>query len=743
MTTTANYQPHEYKPADNQAAEAIPFAFRDATDLIVTHIADADGAETVLTIGDDYAIGGDGATATGTITATADYPADDLFRVERFTNRAQLVDFDNQQRMQAEDVEGALDAQSLIDQEQDYRQGFVEDKVDTRALLVEEGQTAPAVDLTGLAVGDVFAFDGEKLVPAANSAAEAALAAETAVAARDEGALLLQQTLDAAFSNSGAFYLAMAKFPELYGDYLTANGMDGGCYDATDLSKIKQDSNGTGAAVEDQRTRYVEDLSGHGNHMNVYNSGGNDVMVRRDDDGAYQLEVVTGSYLRTANNKSLIPGGFLSAAIGYKDVNAFNIVALNNHLQQGIAIRDARNVPKNFGVLIAAFNDADGGTNDIPSPAAAYAKGLCGVMSVLVRPGFASTYLYGSSKVVGAIYDGMKRTVATTHTAGSTSISDAAFGLGTNGYGASTGEGFFKAGVWANDTIDGAMRALADAWCLWKSGQVTLRSLYYHAIPALGQSNRQGKGDASLSPFVPLLAGATYHNSGFIRAIRDPLQHLHEPPGAGSQGQQNHTALNGSLTPAYVNAYYARTGVPVYDIGCAASGRGLFSPANDFNWSRDGVLVDAAIARIKEALNHLVGLGGSYDMLHYTYMLGEQDFAGLASGAYTKQAYKDEIMFSVVDRMAEGLGIPALQCHIISSDHRGDNVDRDGSTLLDQEIYPELASEYPDQVKYVAPSQDFGINDAGNMTDPSHLGQGQLNVYGGTGGTNSAIAHGY
>src|SRR5687768_17073042 len=93
MTVSATATSVSYSPGDAMAQQSLAsLHFLDSSHLIVTH-EDADtGVLTVLAEGDNYTIGGSGTAGTATITATAEYPAGDIFHVERRTPATQPAD---------------------------------------------------------------------------------------------------------------------------------------------------------------------------------------------------------------------------------------------------------------------------------------------------------------------------------------------------------------------------------------------------------------------------------------------------------------------------------------------------------------------------------------------------------------------------------------------------------------------------------------------------------------------------
>lgn len=120
MTVETGYSSKTYKPGSAMAAEAIGFQFMDPRDLIVTHIADADGSRTLLTYGDDYIVAGDGMAvpAQGTLRATSPWPANDLFEIGRASEMRQRQKIPAHQPVPSAAFQQAIDRDILILQEQ-------------------------------------------------------------------------------------------------------------------------------------------------------------------------------------------------------------------------------------------------------------------------------------------------------------------------------------------------------------------------------------------------------------------------------------------------------------------------------------------------------------------------------------------------------------------------------------------------------------------------------------------------
>lgn len=171
MTVETVYAPHSYKPGSAGAAEAIPFEYKANSDLIVTHVADDDGARTVLAPGTHFTVGGSGPAGSGTITAIGIWPADDLFVIERDTDNRQSANYPAHEALRASEFQGDIDRLTLVTQEADERVG--------RAIVVPPGLQGSMIDDPAQNVGKFIAaaIDG-KLIWASGTGSDAGLRAD-------------------------------------------------------------------------------------------------------------------------------------------------------------------------------------------------------------------------------------------------------------------------------------------------------------------------------------------------------------------------------------------------------------------------------------------------------------------------------------------------------------------------------------------------------------------------------------
>jgi hypothetical protein len=155
MSVSVSYVPVSYHPAAAMAAQSLaglPFFASD--ELIVWHEAAETGVRTVLIEDADYAIGGlaaGGALSTAaTITALAEWPADDLFHVERRVELRQEAAWQPFEQPPATDLQRTLDRAVLGAQESRETVG--------RALAVPVGESINPLPVEQLRNGGILGF---------------------------------------------------------------------------------------------------------------------------------------------------------------------------------------------------------------------------------------------------------------------------------------------------------------------------------------------------------------------------------------------------------------------------------------------------------------------------------------------------------------------------------------------------------------------------------------------------------
>ncbi len=138
----------------------------------------------------------------------------------------------------------------------------------------------------------------------------------------------------------------------------------------------------------------------------------------------------------------------------------------------------------------------------------------------------------------------------------------------------------------------------------------------------LGQSNMAGRGDASEAS--PVAAGAGYE----YRAVSDParLHPIEDPFGINENriggiddrwGDVN--AKSGGLVPAFVNAWYERTGVPVVGVSASKGGSAISE------WAPGGKYHEDMLARLDAAGSFLKSEGIVVAHTYALFCQGETD----------------------------------------------------------------------------------------------------------------------
>lgn len=141
--------------ASTTTAYSIPFRFDDSAWLDVSTVA-SDGTVTALTLGaGDFTVGGDGSTATGTLTTTVAVPATTTLRIRRITPRTSTQDLEFTGTIPAEVTEANLDKGRMIDQDHERRRAELEE----RSLRVPDGETLAQLAAAASRAELVVCFD--------------------------------------------------------------------------------------------------------------------------------------------------------------------------------------------------------------------------------------------------------------------------------------------------------------------------------------------------------------------------------------------------------------------------------------------------------------------------------------------------------------------------------------------------------------------------------------------------------
>ena len=285
----------------------------------------------------------------------------------------------------------------------------------------------------------------------------------------------------------------------------------------------------------------------------------------------------------------------------------------------------------------------------------------------------------------------------------------------------------FEKGFTATVTsIDGGVDLLTTS----KSNMVG-RS-YIHTMPELvidtkkevdlfifmGQSNMSGfGGDASLAPEVPEGWGYEY------KAISNPdgLLHMVDPFGLNEDNTDSGvsgTKRAGTLVPAFTNAYYENTGVPVVGVSCS---RG--STNTEF-WMPGGKPLEDAVNRQLSAENWLRENGYVVRNNFMVWLQGESD-----SGKSVKE-YKSNLI-AITKEMINKTGV--TDCMIIRIGKNNPVTSAYDKVIQAQ---TELSMEYEEFV--MASTLAVTFPGEGLMSDSVHYTQEGYNLLGADAGKNVA-----
>ena len=260
----------------------------------------------------------------------------------------------------------------------------------------------------------------------------------------------------------------------------------------------------------------------------------------------------------------------------------------------------------------------------------------------------------------------------------------------------------------------------------------TVQRSYIHTMPELvidrkkevdlfifmGQSNMSGfGGDATLAPKVPEGWGFEY------KAISNPdgLLHMVDPFGLNEDNTDSGvsgTKRAGTLVPAFTNAYYENTRVPVVGVSCS---RG--STNTEF-WMPGGKALEDAVNRQVSAENWLRENGYVVRNNFMVWLQGESD-----SGKSVKE-YKSNLI-AITKEMIDKTGV--TDCMIIRI---GKNNPVNSAHDKVIQAQTELSMEYEEFV--MASTLAVTFPGEGLMSDSVHYTQEGYNLLGADAGKNVA-----
>ena len=239
-------------------------------------------------------------------------------------------------------------------------------------------------------------------------------------------------------------------------------------------------------------------------------------------------------------------------------------------------------------------------------------------------------------------------------------------------------------------------------------------------IMFMGQSNMAGRGiDNPSNPETPVSVPLKYGRE--FRAISDPtkLYPIADPFGYNentSGGIDDGTQKKGSLVPAFVNAYYKTTGVPVIAVSASEGA------TNILQWQPSGDLLPDAITRLNTCLSFLQENEFTVRHIYMAWCQGEND--------YENRENYETLFRNVVDAM-KAEGVEKCLLIRIGRNNSSDNVAQDFIV----NIQTQMAKENSDIILVSTAFASF----RGSMQDGQHFYQDQYNEVGRQAGNNAGI----
>ena len=235
----------------------------------------------------------------------------------------------------------------------------------------------------------------------------------------------------------------------------------------------------------------------------------------------------------------------------------------------------------------------------------------------------------------------------------------------------------------------------------------------------MGQSNMAGRGDATLAPIVTPGMGFEY------RAVTAPdcLSPLQEPFGVNENdpaGVNEPGMKTGSMVSSFVNAYTAKTGVPIVGVSCAKGGSAIAE------WMPGTPYYQDALRRVRQCRRWLADNGFTVRHSAMVWCQGCTD-----GDLHTSKAiYKLD-----TDRMLHEFLFDAKleTCFLIQIGNQ-----RDDPMLYQpiQQAQEELAAAYDDIVLVSRKFKTFAAK--GLMKDQFHYKQPAYNAVGEEAGSKAA-----
>jgi len=233
----------------------------------------------------------------------------------------------------------------------------------------------------------------------------------------------------------------------------------------------------------------------------------------------------------------------------------------------------------------------------------------------------------------------------------------------------------------------------------------------------MGQSNMAGRGDALEAPVVQ--EGHGYE----FRAVSDPtrLYNISEPFGVNeNRGVVTENKKTGSLVSAFVESYYAQTGVPIVGVSSSKGGTGI-----DY-WNVGGDALNESILRYTAAERYLLDNGYSIRHRYMVWLQGETD----GVNGMSAESYKRHLTSIFEEMNTHGIE----KCMVIRIGNNSDNATENDKIILAQ---TKLCAEHDDFV--LISGKLAYMAEANLMKDKYHYKQEGYNIVGEDAGANMAF----
>ena len=489
---------------------------------------------------------------------------------------------------------------------------------------------------------------------------------------------------------------------------LAFRGAQGGWWQLSDLSDLKQNSDGTGdVTAAGDPVGYVRDRSGNGNHM-IQATPSARPTLRQDARGKYYLEMASGQGLYGANLVTVTIPLYILYAGRPGTSGVTRVYKASNKVLENKFLGDFR---------FTSSYDITGVGSGSRAGSLAETTWDVEVVSEAVFANLATKHaLNGGDELVNT---------ATTLT---DAYTEAGYrylvNMASMSSAASTEQDWYGAIIMHREP-ESEDRAVMAQHYREANGLAQLDGQDYDILGFGGQSNMQGQGDYLTS--TPVTWGdAVEYALGYIRPLKDPTRHYSPPAGSVSN--------TGSLLPAFAAAYTAATGRKLCVVCGAASGIGITTGG----WNPSPVYRDALAAKMVEAKALIEAAGGTATIRGIVFEGGEND----AMNSIAKATVKTGVV-TLRDNLRAALGAAdpagdysAMPVFMMSIDRNTDSA-KDAAFQAVREAISEACTENGG-LDLVMSYQDF--MGAGLLVDTIHWNQTALNTAGNlAGGATAAL----